>query len=220
MAGAMRGSAGGHDGEFGQYDESAQHWPCDLLITGFGPFPRVPRNPSGVLAKALAREWGLRGWRVCAHKFETAYASVERDIPRLAALKPRMVLMLGVAPRARRLRVELRAINRRAIGAKDARAAQPGTPVIAPGGPAFCAGRHRGSVLVQRLLSAGVDARISRDAGRYLCNFAYWQMLHALPCAKVVFVHIPLPRTGKRGDFRPSMVQMLTALRAMLRGGL
>lgn len=215
MAGAMRGSAGGHDGEFGQYDESAPQKRCDLLITGFGPFPRVACNPSGVLAQALGARLGA-----ASHVFETAYASVERDIPRLAALKPRMVLMLGVAPRARRLRVELRAINRRAIGAKDARAALPKTPVITPGAPAFCAGRHKGDVLVQRLRSAGVATRISRDAGRYLCNFAYWRMLEVLPAAKVVFVHIPLPRTGKRGDTRPSLMRMLIALRAVLRGRL
>jgi pyroglutamyl-peptidase len=215
MAGAMRGSAGGHDGEFGQYDESAPQKRCDLLITGFGPFPRVACNPSGVLAQALGARLG-----VASHVFETAYASVERDMPSLAALKPRMVLMLGVAPRARRLRVELRAINRRAIGAKDARAALPKTPVITPGAPAFQAGRHKGGVLVQRLRGAGVAARLSRDAGRYLCNFAYWQMLAALPRTRVVFVHVSLPRTGKRGDTGPSLVQMLTALRAMLRGGL
>ena len=212
MAGALRGSAGGDDGEIRQYDESGQR---NLLITGFGPFPHVARNPSGLLARALAERL-----RVKAHVFDTSYAGVARDMPSLAALRPHTVLMLGVAARARHLRVELRAINRRAMGARDASAALPKTPVIAPGGPSFRIGRHKGAVLVQRLRSAGMAARLSFDAGRYLCNFAYWQMLAVLPDAKVVFVHIPLPYTGKKGDARPSLAQMSMALRALLRGGL
>jgi pyroglutamyl-peptidase len=218
MAGALRATDAGDAGEFRQYDERVRQTRLDLLITGFGPFARVPRNPSGVLAHLLARSFRRGTSKI--HVFETAYARVSQDMPRLAALTPRAVLMLGVAPRARQMQVELRAINRRAVSARDASAALPKTPVIAPGAAAFMQGRHKGMVLVQRLRSAGVAARLSRDAGRYLCNVAYWQMLEALPEARVVFLHIPLPRTGQKRDKRPGMAQMLNALRALLRGGL
>jgi len=205
-----------HEGEIRPNDEARVDW----LITGFGPFPRVPRNPAQTLAQALGHGWRFRHIRVRTHVFETAYASVEAEVRGLAASRPRAVLMLGVAARAKAMRVEVRAVNRRASGARDARKALPSSPVIAPGGPVYRPGRHKGGTLVQRLRAAGVGAGLSRDAGRYLCNFAYWHMLRALPEAQVVFVHVPMPNSGKKGDRRPSMGQMERALRAMMRGGL
>ena len=83
---------------------------------------------------------------------------------------------------------------------------------LGPAGATGAAGAGAGA--------AGVGAGLSRDAGRYLCNFAYWHMLRALPEAQVVFVHVPMPNSGKKGDRRPSMGQMERALRAMMRGGL
>ncbi|MCA0407233.1 MAG: peptidase C15 [Proteobacteria bacterium] len=205
-----------HDGEIGPNDEAMLDW----LITGFGPFPRVPRNPAQLLAQKLGAGWRFRHVRAAFHVFETAYASVEAEVRALAASRPQAVLMLGVAARTKAMRVELRAVNRRASGARDARKALPPSPVIAPGGPVYRAGRHKGGALVQRLRAAGVAAGHSRDAGRYLCNFAYWHMLGALPEARVVFIHISMPNSGKKGDRRASMGQMERALRAMMRGGL
>jgi pyroglutamyl-peptidase len=213
MAGALAGAVR-HDGKFGPNDEAPLAW----LVTGFGPFPRVPRNPSEILAQRLAQGWNLRHQRVQAHVFKTAYATVECDIKNLAALRPRAVLMLGVAARAKGLRVEQFAINRRATAARDAGGALPGTPVIRAGAAAFRAGRHKGAPLVGRLREAGVSARISRDAGRYLCNFAYWTMLAAVPDAMVCFIHIPLPGGRAKGDIRPSLREMERALRALMRG--
>lgn len=205
-----------HDGEIRPNDEAALDW----LITGFGRFPRVARNPAQTLALRLASGWRFRPLRVAAHVFETVYGIVEAEVRELVALRPQAVLMLGVAARAKAMRVELRAVNRRAPSARDARKALPASPVIAHGGPVYRVGRHKGRALVQRLRAAGVAAGLSRDAGHYLCNFAYWHMLDSLPEARVVFVHIPMPNSGKKGDRRPSMAQMECALRAMMRGGL
>lgn len=205
-----------HDGEIRPKDEARPDW----LITGFGPFPRVPRNPAQLLAKKLARGWQFRHAQMTAHVFETAYAPVEDQIARLAAKRPRAVLMLGVALRAKALRVEVRAINRRAVGARDARSALPASPVILPGGPAVVAGRHKGLALVHGLRASGLAAVLSRDAGRYLCNFAYWHMLRALPGIPIVFVHIPMPGAGGKRDARPSLAEMERGLRNLMRGGL
>lgn len=212
MAAALA-CAARHDGKFGPNDEAALRW----LITGFGPFPRVPRNPAALLAAKLARGWGFRHQRVAVHVFETAYDAVNRDMPELAAMRPEAVLMLGVAVRARALRVEMRAINRRATSTRDASRRLPSTPVVEPAAKAFRAGRHKGAALVRVLRSAGVLAHLSRDSGRYLCNFAYWKMLAAMPEVPVLFVHIPMPGAGGKRDHRPSLGAMERALRAVLR---
>ena len=58
-----------------------------VLITGFGPFPGAPFNPSAALAKALARRRrpALAGIDRVVHVFATTYASVDRDLPKLLA---------------------------------------------------------------------------------------------------------------------------------------
>ena len=68
-----------------------------VLITGFGLFPGAPFNPSAPLARAVAqrRRPALADVRRVLHIFETSYAAVDRDLPKLIAThKPDIVLML------------------------------------------------------------------------------------------------------------------------------
>src|SRR5262245_8082270 len=54
-----------------------------ILITGFGPFPGAPKNPTGPLARTLARRRrsALADTRRIGHVFRTSYASIEKDLP-------------------------------------------------------------------------------------------------------------------------------------------
>src|SRR5262249_29124464 len=105
-----------------------------LLLTGFGPFPRAPDNPTGSLIKALAPRLRKAGFRVSTHVFETTYAAVDRELPRLIKrVKPDALLMFGLANNARGLRVETKARNRIARF-PDASFVMPKSPVIDAGG--------------------------------------------------------------------------------------
>src|SRR5882724_13074796 len=80
-----------------------------ILLTGFGPFPGAPFNPTGPLVRALAHERHPRlvGVRRIAHVFPTRYDAVDRELPALVArAAPTIVLMFGLAARTRHLRVE------------------------------------------------------------------------------------------------------------------
>ncbi|HYA06439.1 MAG TPA: pyroglutamyl-peptidase I, partial [Xanthobacteraceae bacterium] len=150
-----------------------------VVIAGFGPFPGAPFNPSAPLATALARRRRPAFARVerSAHVFATAYDAVDRDLPKLFAVKPDIVLIFGFAGRRRALCVETRARNAASPLIPDVRGYRPPTAIIEPGGPRS----HRGNAPFARLLAAArtqaFPARLSRDAGRYLCNYAYWQAL-------------------------------------------
>ena len=75
-----------------------------ILVTGFGPFPGAPFNPTGPLVERLARlrRPGLANAKIVAHIFPTSYAAVDRDLPKLIAKhKPDALLMFGLAPRAK-----------------------------------------------------------------------------------------------------------------------
>ena len=74
-----------------------------VLLVGFGPFPGAPFNPSAALAEALARRRrpALASTQRTVHIFATSYAAVDRDLPRLFAENPDIVLMFGLAGRRR-----------------------------------------------------------------------------------------------------------------------
>ena len=168
------------------------------LLTGFGPFPGAPFNPSAALVAALARRRrpALADIEITTHVFPTTYAGVDRDLPRLLAEKPDIVLMFGLAGRTRELRIETRARNAVSVLFPDAGRHRPSRGIIESGGPRARSGRAPFHRLLNVARSGGAPARISRDAGRYLCNYAYWRALqYALGGRPLVqFIHIPLLR--------------------------
>ncbi len=190
-----------------------------VLITGFGPFPGAPFNPSAALAKTLARRRrpALADIERVVHLFATAYASVDRDLPKLFAQKPDIVLMFGVAGRRHQLCIETRARNAVSLLFPDASRYRPHHGVIKLGGPAT----RTGNAPFARLAGAA-GARLSRDAGRYLCNYVYWRALEQVRGTGplVQFVHIPpvgtKPRPRRRSrKSSPTLAQFLKAAEAV-----
>jgi pyroglutamyl-peptidase len=181
-----------------------------VLITGFGRFPGAPFNPSKPLALALAkrRRPAFEAIQRAVHIFETSYAAVDRDLPKLIAQhKPDIVLMFGLAARTAHVRIETRARNAMSILFPDVTGRRPDEGAIAPGKP-----DARGAASFARLLgaarAAGTRSRLSRDAGRYLCNYVYWRALEAsrsgTPLAQ--FIHIPsVPIVKRRPGRKPRM---------------
>lgn len=173
-----------------------------LLITGFGPFPGMATNPSGVLARrtgALARLRRAPGGAPRVIVLPTTYGALDTVLAPALAARPRAVLMIGVAGRARRVRVESRAVNRASRLMPDAGGLTSRRLTLDGSGPA---GRRSRPLALQAevlLRRAGIPVRASQDAGRYLCNAAYYRAL-AADCP-VLFLHIPrAPRVRpKRG---------------------
>src|SRR4029434_504790 len=85
-----------------------------ILVTGFGPFPGAPFNPTGALVEKLVRL--RRPMRadvtVVTHIVRPSYAVLDDEFPKLIANhKPDALLMFGLAPRAKAVRIETRARN-------------------------------------------------------------------------------------------------------------
>ncbi len=175
-----------------------------LLLTGFGPFPGAPFNPTASLVARLARTRrpALADVTLVAHVFATSYAAVERELPALiASHRPDALLMFGLAARAKTLRVETRARNALTllpdVGGKVAARAK-----IAAGAPAARALPAPARRLLRALRDARVPAALSRDAGRYLCNYLIWRAAEAAgkPGGPrlAAFIHVPPVRRVPR----------------------
>jgi pyroglutamyl-peptidase len=184
-----------------------------ILVTGFGPFPGAPFNPTTPLVRRLARlrRPALHGVTVIGHVFPTGYATVDRDLPRLiAAHKPDALLMFGLATRAKVLRVELRARNAIAL-VPDAESLAPHRHAIAMAAPDAHAMPGPAQRLRSAIRAAGLPAALSHDAGHYLCNYLCWRAAEAAArpgnLRLAAFIHVPKvrrharPRGAKRRRF-------------------
>jgi pyroglutamyl-peptidase len=187
-----------------------------ILITGFGPFPGAPHNPTAALVTRLART-RRPTLRVVGHVFPTEYAAVDRDLPRLIAKhKPDALLMFGLHSRARTLRIETVARNvigrhRDAAGElAPARAIEPDAPHIKMRTPA--------ARLVRAALGANAPAVLSRNAGSYLCNYLCWRATASGDKRLAAFVHVPpVARTSRpAGRRRLDAAKLTRAATAML----
>jgi len=175
-----------------------------LLLTGFGPFPGAPFNPTGPLVQRLARlrRPGLSGVKIVAHVFATGYAAVDRDLSELIERhKPDALLMFGLAARSKHIRIETRARNALAL-MPDAQGSSLLRHAIAPGAPAALALPAPTRQLLGAALAARVPAALSRDAGRYLCNYLCWRASETVAGNKgprlAAFVHVPQVRRDAR----------------------
>lgn len=176
-----------------------------LLVTGFGPFPGAPFNPTGPLVARLSRlrRPALTGVKIVPHIFHTGYGEVDRDLPRLIARhRPDVLLMFGLATRARTLRIETRARNALAL-LPDAGGRSPRRGAIAASKPAALLLPAPAPRLLAAVRNTGVPAALSRDAGRYLCNYLCWRATEAglknggPPLA--AFIHVPnIARVARR----------------------
>ena len=191
-----------------------------ILVTGFGPFPGAPFNPTGLLAQRAtrARRPALADVKIVTHIFPTSYAAVDRELPSLIAKhKPDALLMFGLAPRARELRVETRARNTLAL-LPDAGGASLGRRTIAIGKPASIKLRTPGRALLAALRGLRPRATLSRDAGRYLCNYLCWRATETASTGTgprfATFIHVPPVRRGttrKREEVLASLNDLTVA---------
>ena len=125
-----------------------------ILITGFGPFPGAPYNPTQALVERLLRlrRPAFSDVELSGHIFPVTYKAVDRELPQaLAKHRPQALLMFGLAGRTAHLRIETRARNavtccgpmrRKPASARD-RSGRSGCDAVRPAHAAAAARRAR-----------------------------------------------------------------------------
>jgi pyroglutamyl-peptidase len=198
-----------------------------ILITGFGPFPGAPFNPTQPLVKRLTklRRPALGDVELISHIFHVTYATVDRELPELIArYRPSALLMFGLADRTAHVRIETRARNAVTTLFPDADRNRARKGSIASGAGAMMFGPHTAKLL-RAAVATGIDARASRDAGSYLCNYLSWRAIEAVGSDNglrlAAFVHVPLLRRDgafqrKNAAHRVTLEQLVDAGEAML----
>jgi pyroglutamyl-peptidase len=196
-----------------------------VLITGFGPFPGAPHNPTMPLVKRLVhlRRPAFDDVELTSHIFHVTYRTVDRELPELIArVRPHVLLMFGLAARTDYLRIETRARNAITTTFPDADRSVAIKGSIVPGAGAPTFGPHSAKLL-RAARRTGIDARASRDAGSYLCNYLSWRAIEATRQlggpVLASFIHVPLvvrDRAAREGASAITLEQLVDAGEAML----
>jgi len=197
-----------------------------ILVTGFGPFPGAPYNPTQPLVARLLRlrRPAFTEVEFSGHIFPVTYKAVDRELPLvLAEHRPHALMMFGLASRTAHVRIETRARNAVTMLWPDAAQTRSRKGSIAGGADAKMFGPHTAKLL-RAAVGTGLDARASRDAGSYLCNYLSWRAIEALDADSgprlAAFVHIPLlARDGasrRKGMPRITLEELVDAGEAML----
>ncbi|WP_028348944.1 pyroglutamyl-peptidase I [Bradyrhizobium murdochi] len=197
-----------------------------ILITGFGPFPGAPYNPTQPLVARLTRlrRPAFSEVELSSHIFPVTYSAVDRELPIvLQRHKPHALLMFGLASRTPYMRIETRARNAITMLWPDAAQTRARKGSIADGADAQMFGPHTAKLL-RAARGTAIDARASRDAGSYLCNYLSWRAIEAVDAGNgprlATFIHIPpLARSGvvrRKGFPRITLEELVDAGEAMM----
>lgn len=168
-----------------------------VLLTGFGPFPGIPVNASGVLVAEIAEQLRRRRLRVALQSelLPTEWKAGPARLQQvLRAHAPDIALHFGVAPDIDGFRLETMAENAR-VKLADACGHVPRRSQISAIQPTHLLSTFPSDAIRRRLEALAIPVELSADAGRYLCNAALFRSLTL--CGKATsprlagFVHVP-----------------------------
>lgn len=188
-----------------------------ILMTGFGPFPGVPRNASQQVVEGFPDEWADQE----VHRFvlPTIYDAAGTTIDRLLVeVRPDICLCLGVAGDPF-LRLETVARNHGTVPMPDESGIIRSGP-IAPAGPDSYPCTLPFTTIHPVLKKRGMAVELSDDAGGYVCNHVFYTARHAIErhglAAACGFVHVPpvrsVDREGEEIDGLIRAVQTIVVL--------
>jgi pyroglutamyl-peptidase len=164
------------------------------LMTGFGPFENTIHNPSARIVDHFERS-GAPGHELTTRVLPVSFIRAEAEIRSLLHSGGYdAAVLLGVAGREACIRLEQFARLRKA-GRADVDGMISGMPERLGGAPDAYGTILPLDMLLDGLTVAELPARLSDDAGAYVCNHVYYAALDVIATVplptRCLFVHVP-----------------------------
>ncbi|MDF2807339.1 MAG: pyroglutamyl-peptidase [Cellulosimicrobium sp.] len=167
-----------------------------VVVSGFEPFDGAGANPSWEAAARLAeRGQQLVGDRVVAVRLPVTFGGAWEALDAaIRAHDPDVVVALGLAGGATRVRLERVAVNVRDARIPDNAGAQPVDVPVVDGAPVGYWSTLPLKASLAAIRAADVPVEVSSTAGTYVCNDVFYALMHhwgAEPGRRAGFVHVP-----------------------------
>jgi len=168
-----------------------------ILLTGFGPFPKMEVNPTGRLMEHIATlTEPFPG--ICAHTavLEVDYLRCEEQFRQaVEANQPEAILSFGVYKGADNIRLERIAVNFDDATTADNGGLQRQGEQIVKDGPVGYWSTLPVEAMQRALVAADIPAAFSSHAGTYLCNHIFYYGRHWIETRglriPMGFIHVP-----------------------------
>ena len=178
-----------------------------VVLAAFEPFGKRRRNASWEAARRVGEATGITPVQL-----PVRFAALQREVRKLLAGKPAVLLLLGEAWTAKKLRVERVALNLVDARIPDNGRKQPrDLPVVVGGPPAYFVTVDPKALA--KLAGRVAPTELSLSAGAFACNAALYQALHQARGTQVGFIHVPSsPRAVKPLQVAKALVRVVEAL--------
>jgi pyroglutamyl-peptidase len=167
-----------------------------ILATGFDVFPGAPENPTAWAIGELQRE----GWHPDGARLATAVLPVRYDAwesvarPLLAREKPQAVVAFGLSAKTTGFTLESTARNVVGTDRPDFTGACSMSDCVVATGPVVYPSSLPFVEIIQALRQADLPFVRSDDAGDYLCNMLFYNLMHGagdMDLRMAGFIHAP-----------------------------
>lgn len=194
-----------------------------VLLTGFEPFGGESINPSGEIARLL-HGTVIGGHRVVGALLPCVFGAAVVELKKaIRATKPALIICVGQAGGRAEITPERVAINVDDARIADNAGRQPVDRPIVRGGPAAYWSTLPIKAIVAELRRQGIPATVSQTAGTFVCNHAFYGLMHALRRQKRVrggFIHVPFLPAQTRSQPSLTIEVMTRGVRGAIAVGL
>ncbi|MDB6092807.1 MAG: pyroglutamyl-peptidase [Verrucomicrobia bacterium] len=188
----------------------------NVLVTGFEPFGGETTNPSQEIARQLNGRV-IGGRRVIGRILPCVFgAAIEELEGYLVEFSPELIIGVGQAGGRAEITPERIAINVDDARIADNAGLQPIDRAIVKRGPAAYWSTLPVKAIAAALRAKEIPAAVSQTAGTFVCNHAFYGLMHALrkkPRIRGGFIHVPFsPAQAKKGQPSLPLETMVEAI--------
>jgi pyroglutamyl-peptidase len=158
-----------------------------VLITGFMPFGKNKVNPSEEAVNIIVKKKDYLGIILPVDYIK----ALEILTKAYSDYRPDIIISLGLAAERHKISVEINAYNQISSTLKDESNYIPANKEIVKDGAWKLTTKLNIAALKLAFDHGFIPSDVSHDAGRFLCNYIYYQSL-ILTHNSAVFIHLPL----------------------------
>lgn len=157
-----------------------------ILITAFEPFMNIKTNSSYEALKNLNQKNDITKVFLPV-KLHESFSILKKHIDKI---QPDIIILCGQAASRSKISIETKAKN--VLGPSIDITDEITSNIIIKDGPIAYYSNFPTVEALSYLLQSDIPVELSNDAGGYICNALYYQVMHNYPNIETVFIHLPL----------------------------